>query len=304
MSFELTILGCGSATPTLSRNPTAQHIRIGSSEFLIDCGEGAQLQMLKLRLKINKLKAIFISHLHGDHFFGLPGLLSTMHLMGRRNKLTLFGPPALAGILEQIFAASETELKYPLEFIPTNPDQKELLVDTSTFTIHSFPLNHRIPCTGFLFKEKQRLRNIRRDVIAQLQVPIGQMKAIKAGADYVKENGQIIPNSDLTFPPSPSVSYAFCSDTAPDIRLASFIQGVDWLYHEATFLNELENRAIDTFHSTTIQAANTANQVEAKHLIIGHYSSRYGQIEDLRLEVEALFPNVYTAEDGKIFPIV
>ena len=303
MPFELTILGCGSATPTLSRNPTSQHLRIYNTEYLIDCGEGTQLQMLKLHCKTSRLKAIFISHLHGDHFFGLPGLLSTMHLMGRKNKLTVYGPAALQEILRVQFEASETDLRYPLEFIVTHADRKELLIDAGGYTVHSFPLNHRIPCTGFLFQEKQRPRNLRRDRIQHYNVPVVQMKAIKAGADFTLPNGDVIPNAELTFPLHKAASYAFCSDTAPEPSLVNSIAGVEWIYHEATFLNDLSDRAVDTFHSTTLQAAQAALEVGAKKLLIGHYSSRYAAISELQSEAASVFPEVVAVEDGMVFTI-
>jgi ribonuclease Z len=304
MSFELTILGCGSATPTLTRNPTAQYLRINNVEFLIDCGEGTQLQMLKLKCKASKLKAIFISHLHGDHFLGLPGLLSTMHLLGRKNKLRIYCPAGLEDILNQIFIASDTDLRYPLEFIHTNPNEKSLLIDTIHFTVHSFPLNHRIPCTGFLFSEKPLSRNLRSEKIGQYKVPINHMKAIKAGADFTLPNGDVIPNAELTFPIKKSVSYAFCSDTAPIESLVEDIRGVDCLYHEATFLHELVNRAAETYHSTAIHAAQAALDVGANRLLIGHYSSRYSDIYDLQTEAATLFENVTAVEDGMIIKIV
>ena len=303
MSFELTILGCGSATPTLTRNPTSQHLRINNAEFLIDCGEGTQLQMLKLKCKASKLRAIFISHLHGDHFLGLPGLLSTMHLLGRKNKLRIYGPSGLEEILNQIFLASDTDLRYTIEFIQTNPHAKELLIDTANFKVHSFPLNHRIACTGFLFAEKPLPRNLRLEKITQYKVPINHMKSIKAGADFTLPNGDVIANAELTFPIKKSVSYAFCSDTAPLETLAEHIRGVDCLYHEATFLHELVNRAKDTYHSTAIHAAQAALDVGANQLLIGHYSSRYSDISDLQMEAATLFKNVRAVEDGMVFKI-
>ncbi len=303
MSFEVTILGCGSATPTLTRNPTAQYVRINSAEFLIDCGEGTQLQLLRFKCKANKLKAIFISHLHGDHFFGLPGLLSTMHLMGRKNKITIYGPEPLKGILNQLFEASETTLRFPIEFISTQSDKKNLLLETQTFSVYSFPLNHRIPCTGFIFKEKEHPRNLRRDIIQELNIPIASMKSIKAGNDFIQPSGEVILNSELTYPLQKSYSYAFCSDTAPDEHIVESLKGIDWLYHEATFQKDLIDRAIDTFHSTAEQAAQMALQCGAKTLLIGHYSARYSDIEELKHEAESIFPNVIAVEDGMIFTI-
>ncbi|MFM2285117.1 MAG: hypothetical protein RLZZ543_614 [Bacteroidota bacterium] len=303
MAFELTILGCGSATPTLSRNPTAQHIRIGHSEFLVDCGEGTQLQMLRLRCKTSRLKAIFISHLHGDHFFGLPGLLSTMHLMGRRSKITIFGPASLQGILDHLFEASETDLRYPIEFIPTNPDKKELLIETGGYSIYSFPLNHRIPCTGFLFQEKPKPKNLRRDQIQALKIPVQLLKSIKNGADYTLPDGSIVRNEALCYPAKKACSYAFCSDTAPHPQLLEDLAGVEWMYHETTFLQELSERAVETFHSTTLQAAQLAKDLEVKHLLIGHYSSRYYSGIELQSEAATLFPDVIAVEDGMNFTI-
>jgi ribonuclease Z len=210
----------------------------------------------------------------------------------------------LEDILNQIFIASDTDLRYPLEFIHTNPNEKALLIDTLNFTVHSFPLNHRIPCTGFLFSEKQLPRNLRPEKINQYNVPINHMKSIKSGADFILPNGDVIPNTELTFTSKKSVSYAFCSDTAPLESLVEDIRGVDSLYHEATFLHELINRAQETFHSTAIQAAQAALDVGANRLLIGHYSSRYSDISALQTEAASLFENVTAVEDGMVFKIV
>jgi ribonuclease Z len=298
MAIELTILGCGSATPTLERNPSAQLLSLPGADIMIDCGEGTQLQLLKFKVKLTRIKAVFISHMHGDHYLGLPGFLSTMHLLGRKNSLTVFGPPELEELVRFQLRVSQTSLNYPLEFKATNPEKKEMLLEISGFTIHSFPLKHRIPCTGFLFVQNPLSRHLIPEQIEFHQVPVNTFKSIQQGSDYTKPDGTVIANKQLTRDAHKTISYAYCSDTAPFPELISHIKGVDWLYHEATFLNELKNRAIDTFHSTAFDAGNVASKAGVKNLIIGHYSSRYKEVQQLEYEAASVFANVSSAFDG------
>lgn len=298
MSIELNILGSGSATPTPGRNPSGQFLKIADAHILIDCGEGTQMQLSRFGLKASKIQAIFITHLHGDHYFGLPGLLSSLHLNGRTAALHLYGPPELEEILQIQFRVSDTELRYPLHFHPISASQGGLLAEFGSFTVESFPLAHRIPCTGYIFREKARPRNLRKDVQEKYPIPHDKIKEIKAGADLVLPNGGVIPNAELTLDPVPPVSYAYCSDTGPNPEMHPFIQGVDWLYHEATFAHELLQRARDTFHSTAVEAAETAKQIGAKHLLIGHFSSRYKDVTPLVEEARAIFPDTIAVSDG------
>ena len=301
MSIELHILGSGSATPIPGRNPTAQLLKLDQTDVLIDCGEATQIQMIRFKQKPSKIKVILISHLHGDHYLGLPGLLSSMHLMGRREAIHIYGPPPLQEILEFQFRVSETVLKFPLHFHPTQDQELAHLTEIGGFDVFSFPLNHRIPTTGFLFKEKPRRGHLITDLLKQYQVPVEKYKEIKAGADFITQEGNLIPNQVLVKAATPSISYAYCSDTAPTKSTLEVIRGVDWLYHEATFLHELIGRATETFHTTALQAGEIARDAEAKNLIIGHFSSRYRDVRPLKAEASRAFDQVIAAEDGMKF---
>jgi len=303
MAIEVTILGSGSATPTLTRNPTAQFLQIDGKCLLVDCGEGTQLQLMKFQLKTNKIDTIAISHLHGDHYFGLAGLLSSMHLMGRTAALKLIGPAELEQILSEQFRVSQTILNYKIEFKATQMQTSEIVVDNNSYTIESFPLHHRIPCTGFIIREKEKPRNIRQDIIEMYQPEVSQFKAIKAGADLVLPDGQVIANKLITNDPPKPMSYAFCSDTAPTDSIFEYLTEIDCLYHEATFDEELSGRAKETFHSTAKQAGSVAKKAEVKQLIIGHFSSRYREIEVLLAEAQSVFPQTRAAFDGMFFQI-
>jgi ribonuclease Z len=295
---ELFILGCGSATPTTFRNPSAQLLRFESTEVLIDCGEGTQIQLLKHKLKSSRIHSIFISHLHGDHYLGLQGLLSSMHLLGRKQALHLYGPSALFKLLDLQFELSETDLRYSLVYHAIDCASKQHIAELEGFDVYTFPLNHRIPCFGFQFVEKPKTGSLRMDMVAQYRIPVSEFKNIKAGADFITANQSLIPNSLLLKPAPASVSYAYCSDTAYDEAVIKAIHGTTWLYHEATFLHELKERAVETFHSTTIEAAQVAQNAEIKELIIGHFSSRYRETELLEMEAKSVFPNTRAAFDG------
>jgi ribonuclease Z len=303
MSINVTILGCGSATPTLLRNPTAQWIEIHGNCFLVDCGEGTQIQLLKYQLKMNRLKAVCISHLHGDHFFGLPGLLSSMHLMGRKNKLQIFGPEGLFKFLDDLFRLSDTILRFPLEYIQVPAEESIELADFGTFKLLSIPLNHRIACAGFLFKESPKLRKLKAEYIRFHEVPIYIRHQIKEGADYIKPDGTCIQNQLLTFDPPRSVSYAFCSDTAPFVTTVNSIKGVTALYHEATFDDDLVERAKLTFHSTASQAALQALEANVEELYLGHFSSRYNDTDRILEQAQKIFPNSIAVFDGLSFKV-
>jgi ribonuclease Z len=303
LPFTLTILGSSSATPTSERNPTAQLLAHGEKLFLIDCGEGTQVSLRRMHIHFQRIKHIFISHLHGDHFYGLIGLVSSMHLLGRTKPLYIYGPAGLKEIIDMQLKASMTTLLYPLEFRETQAEKTQILFEDEHIMVSSFPLLHRIPTTGFIFNEKLYERKIRRDVIELLKIPVHLLPKIKAGADYTAADGTVHPNSVITIDPPAPRSYAFCSDTAYYEEIIPIILGVDVLYHETTFMNNREANAADKFHSTTGQAATIALKAGAKKLLIGHYSARYDDLQPLLDEARAVFLETELAVDGKIFEI-
>lgn len=296
--MKLTILGCGSASPTSKRNPTSQHLAIQERCFLIDCGEGTQVQLRKHRLRIQKINHIFISHLHGDHFFGLIGLISTYHLLGRTTDLYIYGPSDLKQIIHTSLNATKTYLRYNLHFITLNFDNETLIYEDKRLLVYSFPMKHSIQSCGFLFKEKPKLRKINRKAVDSFNIPVYQLNNIKEGADYIDDSGLIIANKTLTFDPDPSQSYAYCSDTAYYPNICKTIRGVSCLYHESTFINSDENLAKQTKHSTSEQAALIAKEAEVGQLILGHYSARYTNLETLLNEARLVFNKTILGEDG------
>jgi len=302
-TFELLILGSSAATPTSTRNPTAQLLNIAERFFLIDCGEGTQIQLRKYKARFQSVNHIFISHLHGDHFLGLPGFLASMHLLGRKNELTVYGPKELEDIIMVIHKYSDTQLSYPLKFVATQSLQKQVLWEDDKVEVYSFPLRHRIPTTGFLFKEKPLPRNINKYKLDKLDVSVAEIYKLKKGLDALDNNGNVIKNEDLTNPPPEPRSYAFCSDTGFFKELAQSIQSVDLLYHESTFLEDKIDRAAQTFHSTASQAAQMAVLANAKNLLLGHFSARYAYLEDFLEEARPVFNNVSLATEGKIISI-
>ncbi len=298
MSFKITVLGCGSASPTSYRNHTSQVVQVQDRFFLIDCGEGTQVQLRKNKIRMQKIQAIFISHLHGDHYFGLPGLLSTFHLLGRENELDVYAPSDLLNILQSLFNASNTYLSFKLNFHPLNFKSPELLYEDKRVEVHSFPLQHSIDTCGFLVKEKIKSRKINRKAIDAFEVPVYELNKIKEGASYIRADGTIVENTKLTFDPEPSLSYAYCSDTMFYPSLCDFIKGVDLLYHEATFANDFEALAKKTKHSTAEQAALIAKKADVKMLMLGHYSARYTDLNLLLDEAKLVFENTILADDG------
>lgn len=298
MSYELTILGCGSAAPTSNTNPSAQLLKMAERFYLIDCGEGAQQQLRRVKARFSRINHIFISHLHGDHFFGLPGLLSSFHLLNRTNDLHVYGPPALKEILDLIFLSSKTTLKYTLHFHPTQAKEKELLVDDGKVKVYSFPLKHSIGTTGFLFEEHIKERNIIKEQIQLLNIPVCDIQNIKNGRDWMDETGVLHENTTLTTDPPKPLSYAYCSDTARYKKIEEWVQDIDLLYHETTFLVEDQELAKNTKHSTTRDAATLAKNIGAKALLIGHFSIRYDSKELFKNEASEFFENVILARDG------
>lgn len=297
-NFQITILGCGSAMPTTYRNPTSQLIEVNEKLFMIDCGEGTQLQMRKQKAKMTKLHSIFISHLHGDHVFGLPGLLSTLSLMDRGGELNIYAHKELELFLEPFIKYFGNQLSYKINHIHINPHTHETIFENNSIKISSFPLKHRIHTNGFIIEEKEAPLHMKGDMIEFYKIPFSKIKDIKLGAYFITEDGRIIKNELLTTPPSPPRKYAYCSDTAYSPAIIPFIKNADVLYHEATFEEADLARAKKTYHSTARQAAEIAKQAEVKKLVIGHYSSRYIDLTNLHNEAKSVFERTELAFEG------
>lgn len=301
--FKVQILGCGSALPTTLYNPSSQIIDINSKLFMIDCGEGSQLQMRKLGVRMSKLHSIFISHLHGDHVFGLPGLISSLGLLGRTAELTIYAHQEIEQFLYPFLNFFCNNLSYNIRLVLLRRKGYNLIYENRSICIYTFPLKHRIATNGFLFKEKEKPRHIKREMIDFYNIPIRNINEIKDGADFTTSDGKIIANDRLTTPADPIRSYAYCSDTAYDESIVPYIKDVDVLYHEATFAESELARANKTGHSTARQAAEIAKLAEVKKLVIGHFSSRYTNLTPLLEEAQAVFPNTELAKEGKIIEL-
>jgi len=303
MKFEVTILGSSSATPVYNRNPTSQLLNCNEKFYLIDCGEGTQQQLMKFGIKASKIDHVFISHLHGDHYFGLIGLLSSMHLNGRIKPMKIFAPAALQEILEIQFKHSDTVLRYPLEFIQTSADEPRIIFDSPDMQVETIVLNHRIPCTGFKFTEKKRLRKLMVEKLEEDHIPIEYYPLLKRGVDLNLPDGRVILNSEYTQDSNAPKSYGYCSDTLADGTYLDSIKNCTVLYHEATFLHELLSRADQTHHTTALQAAEIAKATGATKLLIGHFSSRYKSLQPLLEEAVSVFPNTELALEGVTYLI-
>ncbi len=303
MKFEVTILGSSSATPIYNRNPTSQALNINDRLYLIDCGEGTQQQMLKFDVKASRIDHIFISHLHGDHYLGLVGLLSSMHLNGRIKPLKLYCPEQLKEIIDLQLKCSETTLQYPIEYKFTNPADVEVILENPDITVETIPLDHGIACTGFLFREKKRLRKLIREKIDAFNIPVEYYPALKKGVDYVAHDGRVYKNESLTLDSDAPKIYAYCSDTLYNERYFEQINNATLLYHEATFLNTMLERANDTRHTTALQAGEAALKTHAEKLLIGHFSARYKTLNELLDEARSIFPATELAVEGKVFVI-
>jgi len=304
MSLKLTILGCHSATPRVNANPTAQFLEIKNHHFLIDCGEGTQVQLRKYKVGISKINRIFISHLHGDHFYGLVGLISTFRILNRETELHVYGPKGIKEVITLQLKLSNSWTQYPLLFHELTAKKSELIFEDAKVEVHTIPLDHRIYTNGFLFKEKLGERKINIAAIKKYpEIKVCDYQNLKNGRDYTLENGTIIKNKILTLNPLQPKSYAFCSDTAYFTKIIPLLKNVNCLYHETTFLNDKENLAITTKHSTAMQAASIAKQAQVKQLIIGHFSSRYKNKEAFKTEAQTIFKNTLLAEEGKVFEI-
>jgi ribonuclease Z len=303
MTFKVFIFGCGAATPTLQHHPSSQVVNLHDKLFMVDCGEGTQMQCRKFGLGFQKISAIFISHLHGDHYLGLIGLLSSMHLLGRKQKLRIFGPPALKELVQINLELSATHLDYELEFFATNDQKKDLIFEDHTLQVYSLPLKHRVFCTGYLFEEKQRPFKVKKEAIEEYELMPSQILKLKKGEDIGLESGEIIKCSDVCITPPAPRKYAYCSDTIFQPELASLIQGVDLLYHESTFLETEKVRATQTFHSTASQAATIAKLANAKQLLLGHFSSRYRNDALFLDEARPIFDQAMLADEGLMVDI-
>lgn len=297
--FAVTILGNNSALPMHNRHPTAQVVYYDEHLFLVDCGEATQIQMTRYKIRRNRIRYIFISHLHGDHYFGLPGLLTGFGLNGRTEDLWIFSPPLLKEIIEMQLQASHTVLPYMLHFVPI--ENEGVLVDEKKITVSCFAVNHRVPCWGFLFKEKEKPFKLDNQKLQQYGIPLSYYHRLKEGEDYIAENGEIIKNEWLTKPPQPPSGYAFCADTVFDERIAEKCRNVSLLYHEATYLDNQREKAMSRMHSTSKQAATIALKANARRLIIGHFSSRYETLEDFITEAREIFPETDLALEGTTY---
>ncbi|MEL7145658.1 MAG: ribonuclease Z [Bacteroidota bacterium] len=301
MSIELKILGSNSAAFAHNRHHTAQFLRVQNTYFLIDCGEGTQLLLKKNNIKFSKVNNIVISHLHGDHYYGLIGLLSTLHLYGRKATLRLFGPPGLAEIISLQLKYSTTTLSYSIDFIEWQPGKSEQIYEDRFITVTTFPLDHRIPCSGFLFREKKKRRRINKRVVTKQLTPL-QANALKDGQDAIDMDGNVIYQwEEATYPPQPSHAYAFCSDTKYISSLHERLTDVNLIYHEATFSEDMKERAGLTHHSTAKQAAEVARAANAKTLILGHFSTRFKDLTPLLEEAREVFENTELAVEGTTF---
>jgi len=271
--------------------------------WMIDCGEGTQIQLRKYKLSFRKINHILISHLHGDHYFGLIGLLQSFHLLGRKKKLIIFGPALLKDVIDLQNRVSETYLSYEIEFIALNPKKSQVIFEDEKVSIESFPLDHRIDCTGFVFKEKFLNRNIIKEKLAQKRISIAQIHKLKQGFDALDEDGKIVSNQELTTEAPKPRTYAHCSDTRYNENIIKYIQNVDLLYHESTFLEDMKARASKTMHSTAFEAATIALKANVKKLLIGHFSARYPNEQNFLEEARPVFENTLLASEGKVFYI-
>lgn len=302
MGYKLTILGCHSATPRVNAHPTAQYLEINSRHFLIDCGEGTQRQMRLNKVGFSKINTIFISHLHGDHFFGLIGLISTFGILNREKELHIYGPKGLKEVINIQLKHSKSYVKYKIIFHELNSTESELIFEDEKVKVYTIPLNHRVYTNGFLFKEKEKSRKINISAVKEFkEIDKCDYNNLKAGKDFKLDSGDVIKNSELTYNPEKPLSYAYCSDTSYKPTIIEIIDGVDLLYHESTFLTDKEDLAKKTGHSTAKQAATIAKKANVKKLVLGHYSSRYKNISLFKKEAQEVFENVSLAETGRVF---
>ncbi|MFK7809694.1 MAG: ribonuclease Z [Saprospiraceae bacterium] len=303
MIFQLTILGCNSAVPTKDRFTTSQLLQVSNHAYLIDAGEGMQLRLSQFTRQSSKINQVFISHLHGDHILGLMGWLTSLSMRGRKKPMDIFSPEGLQQMIEVQSKWMAAHMTYPLNFHIVDTTVNKQIFEDDKVTVHTIPLIHRVPASGYLFKEKPHRRRMRVEKIEEYNIPRTEIKAIKKQKEYTTEQGKIIPVEELLLPPTKQRSFAFCSDTIYTESIIPIIKGVDLLYHETTFLHEALDRAIATKHTTALQAGMIAKAAEVGKLITGHYSSRYGDLSVIVREAQTHFPNTIAGEDGKVYEV-
>jgi ribonuclease Z len=296
--FAVTILGNNSAIPTLDRHPTAQVVTSNDQLLLVDCGEGTQLQIARYKIRRSRIRYILISHLHGDHYFGLIGLLNSLSLLGRTEPITVFAPPELEQILQLQLDCSGTLLQFELQFVPLLPDKQGVIIEDKDLQVSYFPVQHRIPCYGFVFNQQRRKRKIIPEQARAYDIPAAYFSRLQDGADYERKDGVIVKNDWVTFPPAPGKKYVYCADTAYTETILPYVAGADLIYHETTYLHDLAQRAAERYHSTTVEAATIALKANAKRLIIGHFSSKYTDLAPFLEECRPVFPKTDLAVEG------
>lgn len=301
--FNVHILGCGSALPTLKHFASSQVVEIRGKFFMVDCGEGTQIQLRRSHVGFTKIQAVFISHLHGDHCFGLIGLISTFGMLGRTATLHVYAPAALQPMLDAQIAMFCNALEFKVEFHAVDTTRHQVIYEDRSLTVESIPLNHRIPCSGYLFREKPTLPHIRRDMIDFYHIPISQINNIKNGANWTTQEGVVVPASRLTTPAEPARSYAYCCDTCYMPNLYKDIEGVNMVYHDSTYDSSCADRARLYYHSTSQQAAQVAKAAHAGKLVLGHFSARYDNEANILKEAQAIFPNSLLANEGLVIPV-
>jgi ribonuclease Z len=303
MGIQVSILGSNSAIPTANRRPTSQVVSVNNEYFLVDCGEATQIQMRLYGIKFQRISRIFISHMHGDHYFGLIGLLNTMHLLTREKELHIHGPKGLKEIIDLQLKVANSRLRFPLHFHLIEGEVDQLLYEDTRVEIWATPVKHRIPCFGFVFTEKQKTDGLRKEAIDEFGLSIEDILKVKRGESVQDKQGSVIDRSELVIPAEKPRKYAFITDTKPSESYQKAIEGADLLYHEATFAKDQEKRAVETFHTTASQAAEVALNCACKKLIIGHFSTRYKSLEPLLKEAKEIFKNTELAEEGKVFDV-
>lgn len=301
--FKIHILGCGSALPTKHHNPSAQVVEIRGKLFMVDCGEGTQTQVRRSRMNFSKLYAIFISHIHGDHVLGLIGMLSTFGLQGRTAPLHVYAPEAYGPLLQMELQTFCSTLDYEIIYHPVDTARQAIIYEDRSLTVETIPLHHRMPCSGFLFKEKPGQRHINPDMMKAYDIPVSQVNNLRAGHDWQSPDGEVIPNERLTTPSDPVRSYAYCSDTRYKPSIVPQIQGVTTLYHESTYCEDMKDKAEKYLHSTAREAALIAREANAGKLLLGHYSQRYLDEEPLLREARSVFPRSFLTDEGQTIDV-